>query len=61
MLLNYNNFENLIKLIIFNFEKNILIKVIELICINFVMIFICGLDLIFIYVYMYNKLFSINL
>lgn len=61
MLLNYNNFENLIKLIIFNFEKNILIIVIELICINFVMIFICGLDLIFIYVYMYNKLFSINL
>lgn len=61
MLLNYNKFENLIKLIIFNFEKNILIKVIELICINFVMIFICGLDLIFIYVYMYNKLFSINL
>lgn len=50
----------MIKLITFNFEKNTLIKVIELTRTNFVMTFTCGLDLIPTHVYMYNKLFSIN-
>lgn len=50
----------MIKFITFNFEKNTLIKVIELTRTNFVMTFTCGLDLIPTHVYMYNKLFSIN-